>query len=136
MIDVTEVHKGNTKHSWISFVTQQTTDLLYEYLDITNFDYESDSELFSSSSRTVHNDFVQASQQLGMKIIPHLLRTMFTEKCTQAEIQEKYINAFCGRVSKSMLAKHYTDYSPNALKREYEKVESLLTLEVLVGIRK
>lgn len=55
---------------------------------------------------------------------------MFTEKCTQAQINEKYINAFCGRISKGVLAKHYTDYSPSSLKREYEKVEALLTFSL------
>ena len=54
---------------------------------------------------------------------------IFTEKCTLSGIHDKYINAFCGRVSKSVLSKNYTDYSPTSLKREYEKVESLLTFE-------
>lgn len=129
MIDVSKVHEGDTKHSWLSFVTQQTIEILYEYLREINFDYEDESNLFSNSSRVVQNNFEQASEKLGFKLKPHTLRMIFTEKCTLAGIKDKYINAFCGRVSKSVLAKNYTDYSPTSLKREYEKVEDLLTFE-------
>jgi len=129
MIDVSKIHEGDTKHSWLSFVTQQTIEILYEYLQEINFDYEDESKLFSNSSRVVQNNFEQASEKLGFKLKPHTLRMIFTEKCTLAGIKDKYINAFCGRVSKSVLAKNYTDYSPTSLKREYEKVEALLTFE-------
>ena len=33
----------------------------------------------------------------------------------------KIIDALCGRVSKTVLARHYTDYSPDRLKRIYDK---------------
>jgi len=36
-------------------------------------------------------------------------------------VQDRYIDAFCGRVPKSILARHYTDYSPERLKRRYDK---------------
>jgi len=38
-------------------------------------------------------------------------------------VPDRYIDAFCGRVPKSVLAKHYTDYSPKKLKRIYEKAD-------------
>jgi len=34
----------------------------------------------------------------------------------------RFIDAFCGRVPKSFLARHYTDCSPNMLKEIYENV--------------
>ena len=37
-------------------------------------------------------------------------------------VQDRYVDAFCGRVLKSVLARHYTDYSPEKLKEIYEKV--------------
>jgi len=36
-------------------------------------------------------------------------------------VPERYIDAFCGRVPKSVLAKHYTDYLPEKLKLIYDK---------------
>jgi len=53
---------------------------------------------------------------------------VFTEKCTQAGIEEKYIDAFCGRISQNVIRKHYTDYSPEAMRRHYDKVEEFLGL--------
>jgi hypothetical protein len=37
------------------------------------------------------------------------------------EVQDRYIDAFCSRVPKSVLARHYGDYSPERLKDIYEK---------------
>ncbi len=49
-------------------------------------------------------------------------------KCAQAGIEEKYIDAFCGRISQNVIRKHYTDYSPEAMRRHYDKVEPFLGL--------
>ena len=36
-------------------------------------------------------------------------------------VSDRYIDAFCGRMPKSVLARHYTDYNPGRLKRIYER---------------
>ena len=128
MINATNIHKGKTKHSWISFMSQEAIDVLYEYLDEVDFDFKDDSKLFPVSARTVQEEFKKASETIEIAINPHLLRTVFTEKCSQTGIENKYIDAFCGRVSQGVLAKHYTDYSPEALRKQYDKVESYFTL--------
>lgn len=128
MIDATNIHKGKTKHSWISFMTQQAVGILYDYFDDIGFDFMENSKLFSVSARTVQEEFKKASETIETSINPHLLRTVFTEKCSQAGIENKYIDAFCGRVSQGVLAKHYTDYSPDALRKQYDKVEQFFTL--------
>jgi len=38
-------------------------------------------------------------------------------------VSETYIDAFCGRVPQSVLARHYTDFSPEKLGEIYEKAE-------------
>ena len=43
-------------------------------------------------------------------------------------VPDRYIDAFCGRVSRSALARSYTDYSPSKLKAIYDKA-SLKVLE-------
>ncbi len=129
MMDASNIHEGDTKHSWISFITPQTIDLLKEYL-IERFPEERDIEanLFTIHSRSLQNMFQNTSKKTGINVNPHLLRTIFSEKCTKANLKDKYIDAFCGRVSQGVLAKNYTDYSPESLRREYDKVEQLLTL--------
>ncbi len=36
-------------------------------------------------------------------------------------MSETYVDAFCGRTPKSVLASHYTDFSPEKLKDIFEK---------------
>ncbi len=125
MINASEIHQGNTKSSWISFFTEQTSEFLKSYMD----DINEDQKIFPISQRSVQQEFKDTSNLLGMSVNPHLLRTVFAEKCTMAGIKDKYINAFCGRVSQGVLAKNYTDYSPNNLRKQYDIAEPYLTLE-------
>jgi len=123
MLDVSKMHDSDTKSSWISFMTYQVSEFIQSYVESLLNDM-----LFSISYKSVQENFQRVSEQTGIKIKPHLLRTVFTEKCTQAELGEKYIDAFCGRVSQNIIRKHYTDYSPKAMRRQYDKVEQLLIL--------
>jgi intergrase/recombinase len=36
-------------------------------------------------------------------------------------VPDRFVDAFCGRVPKSILARHYTDFSPEKLKEIYDK---------------
>lgn len=128
MIDASDIHKGKTKSSWYSFFTSQTSEYLQGYLN-ENALSDPNNKIFSISVRSVQQDFKTASKKLGVNIYPHLLRTIFTEKCRKAEIKDDYINAFCGRIPKTVLAKHYTDYSPSALRQQYDKLDPILTLQ-------
>ncbi len=131
MIDASNVHQGETKHSWISFVTEQTISYIDDYMYSENSGHIDDnSKLFSMSQRMVQQEFTKASQKLGFSFTPHMLRTVFSEKCGEASMKEKYIDAFCGRISQSVLAKNYTDYSPKAMKVQYAKIEQLLILDM------
>jgi len=131
MINASEIHSGDTKSSWISFVTKQTAGYLDSYLFSGEVKFGDNAEgtgLFTVSDRYVQQAFKEASDKMGISLNPHLLRTVFTEKCGQAGIKDKYVDAFCGRTPKRILAKHYTDYSPEALRRQYDMVEPYLTL--------
>lgn len=123
MIDASKVHKSNTKSSWISFITHQVSIYVQSYVESLYTD-----KLFLVSYKTVQENFQRISEETKIKIKPHLLRTVFTEKCTQAGLEEKYIDAFCGRISQNVIRKHYTDYSPEAMRRHYDKVEPFLGL--------
>jgi len=132
MIDASQIHKGETKSSWISFVTNQTAEYLEHYLSSDGIDFtEEDPKLFSVSYKTVQTEFKQASEMTKININPHLLRTVFTEKCREAGIDKEYINAFCGRASKGMLESNYTVYGPKSLRKQYDEVEIHLYLKHL-----
>jgi len=129
MIDASNIHEGKTKSSWISFITKQTAVFLDNYITC-NLDIENDGLLFRMNIRSVQNAFKSVSEQSRIMINPHLLRTIFSEKCRESEIKNEYINAFCGRASQGVLERNYTDYSPKALRKQYDKVESFLTLPI------
>ena len=130
MIDASEIHEGTTKHSYLSFVTEQTCEILFEYLDEVNKLEHHDLSVFDVSKRSIQKDFQNASSETGIEINPHLLRTVFTEKCTKAGVIEKYIDTFCGRTPKRIIAKHYSDYSDEAMRKQYDVVEPFLMLNV------
>ena len=132
MINAYGIHKGKTKSSWISFITKQTADFLddYTWSSACPPADEENSRFFSVSARTVQNEFKQASEKLGITVNPHLMRKVFTNKCKEAGIQNEFIDAFCGRTPQSVLSKHYLDYSPESLRKQYEKVEPYLILDL------
>src|SRR3972149_5021596 len=127
MIDASDIHKGDTKSAWISYFTSQTAIYLDSYISRKLTDAD-DPSLFDISYNTVQEAFKNTSYQTDIFIKPHLLRTIFSEKCTEAGIEGKYIDAFCGRTPKKVLEANYTIYSPQSLRLQYDKVEELLIL--------
>lgn len=129
MIDASNIHHGSTKSSWISFITSQTAEYLESYIVSSDVDFdENEDKLFSLHARSIQKSFQDVSEQTGISINPHLLRTVFAERCRESDIEKEYIDTFCGRTPQGMLAKNYTDYSPKALRKQYDKVEPYLTL--------
>ena len=61
------------------------------------------------------------SKRINIHVSPTVLRAWFPTEMGELGVQDRYIDAFCGRVPKSILARHYTDYSPERLKRIYDK---------------
>ena len=55
-------------------------------------------------------------------ISAHTLRSVSAREMNKAGVQDRYIDAFCGRVPQSILARHYRDYSPDVLKEIYDRV--------------
>ena len=61
-----------------------------------------------------------ARERTGTWIRPKDLRVWFADKMGRLGVPDRYIDAFCGRVPASVLARHYTDYSPQKLKEIYD----------------
>jgi intergrase/recombinase len=57
----------------------------------------------------------------GIAITPQKLRQWFCSEMLRLGVSETYIDAFCGRVPKSVLARHYTDYNPEKLREIYQR---------------
>ena len=66
--------------------------------------------------------FVKASKRLGIKITPQTLRERFCSEVGILSVINRYVDVFCGRVPSNVLARYYTDFSPERPKEIYEKV--------------
>jgi len=111
-------HKGTTKNSWVSFYNEEAERVLREYLQTRR---DKNPKLFPMSRKEDRKLWRSAREKTGLDITPKQLRDWFCEQMSELGVAERYIDAFCGRVPKSILAKHYTDYSPEKLKAIYDK---------------
>ncbi len=106
-------HNGQTKQAYISFINDETISLMKQY----------QGNPFDVVYGVVDRTFKQTSNKCGIKIYPHLLRSVFAHEMSKAGVQDRYVDAFCGRTPQSVLARHYSDFSPEILKEIYEKAD-------------
>jgi len=120
--DLRRIVKNNdsrTKHRWITFYNEELANLLHDYLDSRKDD---DPKVFPiSRCKTFQKEWKLTKQKTGLNITPKDLRDWFCVEMTDLGVRNRYIDAFCGRVPKTILGRHYTDYSPERLKRIYDK---------------
>jgi len=86
-------HNGSTKHSWISFFNIECVPLLSNGIPEITVD-------------GLSHLFLKTSKKCGIKIHPHLLRSVFAREMAMAGVQPQYVDAFCGRIPHSVLARN------------------------------
>ena len=102
----------------MSFFNQEAKERLVAYLNSRTDD---EPRLFRISYKTFFKTWKDTRIKTGLDISPRMLRDWFCVEMGELGVQDRYVDAFCGRVPKSILARHYTDYSPQRLKRIYDK---------------
>jgi len=113
-------HRGGTKKSWLTFYNTECEDTLHEYMESCD---KSSYHLFHVTNRRIQETFKQTSDMTNIHVTAQSLRRWFCSEMLRLGVQEIYIDAFCGRTPKSVLARHYTDYSPKRLKKIYDKAD-------------
>lgn len=112
-------HLGKTKKSWVSFYNQEAEIVFNEYLAAKK---TSRSKRLFPMQRDENVELWKISQdKAGINITPQKLRQWFCSEMLRLGVSETYVDAFCGRVPKSVLARHYTDFSPEKLIEIYKK---------------
>jgi site-specific recombinase XerD len=76
-------------------------------------------KIFNVSRKQVARIFKQIAEKTGVGITPQTLRSVFAREMGLKGVPDRYIDAFCGRVPASVLARHYSDFSPETLKEIY-----------------
>ena len=112
-----------TKNTFITFINSEAQTVLKNFMSAQEIG-ENDKIFrkgFGKSGITYR--WNKASKKSGVKLIPSDLRDWFCNEMGRLGVADRYIDAFCGRVPRSILGRHYTDYSPERLKEIYEKTK-------------
>jgi integrase len=113
-------HDGNsTKNSWVSFYNHEAQQELNQYLSARK---QHNHKLFPMARRKLTKLWKDTGEQTKLNITPQRLREWFCVEMSELGVQDRYIDAFCDRTPKSVLARHYTYYSSERLKRIYDKI--------------
>lgn len=111
---------SRTKRTYVTFYSEEAEKHLEEYLN----EKDIENELFSIRPRSSNRIFRKYSKKAGIETItPQDLRKWFSEELRDKGVSGEHIDAFCGRVPQSVLARHYTDFSPDRLKEVYGKAD-------------
>jgi len=111
--------QSQTKHTWYSFFNRECAGALSEYFKM-RADRFGTGRVFILPSYKRDRLFAGARQKTGLKITPRVLRFWFANEMARLGVQDRFIDAFQGRVPRKVLARHYTDYSMETLKRIYD----------------
>ena len=115
------VHKGDSKKSWVSFFNAEAEKALNEYLASRKVSVSP--RIFPMPRNEERELWKTAKEKTKMNITPQRLREWFCCEMALLGVNDRYIDAFCGRTPKTILARNYTDYSPERLKQIYEKAD-------------
>jgi integrase/recombinase XerD len=114
-------HLGETKKSWCSFYNEEAEQALNEYLATKK--QSRSKRIFPMQRYEVVDLWKSARERTGLDITPQKLRQWFCSEMLRLGVSDTYVDAFCGRVPKSVLARHYTDFSPEKLNEIYRKAK-------------
>lgn len=111
--------RGMTKFEWVSFFNDEAKKAIEEMFD--EWFPLPNQKLFLTHQDTFSRKFKKASKPVGFKITSQVLREWFSCEMGRLGVPDRYVDAFCGRVPKKVIGKHYTDYSPERLKEIYDR---------------
>ena len=111
--------QSRTKHRWVTFYNEELGKVLHPYLDSRN---DSNLRVFPVDKyKTFPKYWSMAAAKTGLKITPKDLRDWFNNEMMRLGVPETYINAFCGRIPRTVLRRNYVNYNPMKLKEIYDK---------------
>ena len=117
------VQGSRSKRMWYSFFNDEAQKFMAEYLEDKRPKWAKPQKVFPYDKYDMIRAWASASEKSGVKVTPQDLRFWFCNEMRRLGVQSEYVNAFCGRIPRSVLEVHYTDYSMENLKAIYDKAE-------------
>ena len=114
---IPKARTSRTKKVWVSFFNEECQEILKRYLATRN---DKNPKLFPLARDTMWKIF-RKGRERNIHLNPQTLREWFCSEMGRLGVPDRYVDAFCGRVPRSILARHYTDFSPEKLKEIYDK---------------
>ena len=105
-------HSGDTKRVWLSFFNEETSEVLKQYLESRK---DNNPKLFPKSNKESPSLWNKAKTKTGLTIKPQRVREWFCCEMVSRSVSESHVDSFCGRIPRSILIKHYLDYSPERM---------------------
>ncbi len=113
---------SRTKRVWVTFYNEEAEEALKEYLgSFEGLKSRKEEKLFPVSEKYFRIRYRTFESWNGIRITPQVLREWFACEMGRLGVPDRYVDAFCGRVPRTVLARHYTDFSPEKLKEIYDK---------------
>jgi len=114
-------HNGSSKHTWITCFNNEALEALKDYLSMRSVRKDRADKLFVISDKDFDTIWTKIRTKTGLRITAKSLRSWFASEMASLSVPDRYVDAFCGRAPKSVLARHYSDYSAQRLKEIYDK---------------
>ena len=103
-------HTGITKSVYFSFYNDEAEAVLRKYLAASGI---SSGLVFPGYNRSnVGRLFRGISESSGIKLVPKMLRSFFSEQTGELGMQDRYVDFLSGKTKRSVLARNYSDYRP------------------------
>ena len=102
------------------YINEEVESLLRKFIRETD---DPETQLFQDGSGGVRKQLKKACERAGVKVTLQMLRVWFCNKMGELGVQDRYIDIFCGRAPKSVLARHYTSREIRKLKSIYDRAK-------------
>ncbi len=109
---------GRTKKSWLSFYNEEAELILNQYLTESGI---TSGSLLRTTESGIRKGFKRAQLKSGVVVRPQILREFFCNELGRLGVPDRFVDALCGRLPRSVLARRYSDYRPDNLKEIYDK---------------
>jgi len=107
---------GSTKNSWITCFNLEAQTHLRRYLKNRRI-----GPIWQVGETGIRKAFNRANRKTGLHITPQVLRFWFANEMSRLGMSDRFIDALQGRTPRSILARHYSDFSVERLKEAYDK---------------
>ncbi len=109
---------GRSKRSKFSFYNDEAELKLKDYLASRK---DSDPRLFPFGDSRINRNFDRAEAKVGFRVTCQDLRIWWSDTMSDLGLADRYVDFLQGRAKRSILSRHYSDFSVEKMKARYDR---------------